>query len=123
MDDREFEQFMKDLGKKVEAERGSYMLNPAAIQKASIIMKKLNEIKDEDTDNDRNIEIKFNVSDLVGYFATISFTFESFGIVKEEYESIFEIMKIADSITFVPGYKPDTVTIDFIIDDYIVLLK
>lgn len=63
MDDREFEQFMKDLGKKIEAERGSYMLNPAAIQKASIIMKKLNEIKDEDTDNDRNIEIKFNVSD------------------------------------------------------------
>lgn len=120
MDDREFELFMKQLGDKIKAAGGTYVLNPAAVDKASRIMKKLNEIKAADIDNDYEIDIKFNVDTLLGHNAMISFNFESYGFVRKQYKSVFEIIKLADCVRIVPGYKPDTITISFMIDNYVI---
>lgn len=123
MDEKEFESFMKQLGDKIKAEGGTYVLNPAAVDKASRIMKKLNEIKAADTDNDYEINISFNVDSLLSRGATIVFNFESYGFVRKQYESIFEVIKLADGVSIVAGNKPDTVTIWFMIDNYVVRFK
>ena len=120
MDDREFELFMKQLGDKIKAAGGTYVLNPAAVDKASRIMKKLNEIKAADTDNDYEIDIGFDVEPLLSHTATIIFNFFSYGFVKKQYESVFEIIKLADCINMGSGYKPDTTTINFTIDNYVI---
>lgn len=120
MDDREFELFMKQLGDKIKAAGGTYVLNPAAVDKASRIMKKLNEIKAADTDNDYEIDIGFDVEPLLSHTATIVFNFESYGFVRKQYESVFEIIKLADCVRIVPGYKSDTTTVSFMIDNYVI---
>lgn len=120
MDEKEFESFMKQLGDKIKAEGGTYVLNPAAVDKASRIMKKSNEIKADDTDDDYEIDISFNVEPSLSRCATINFNFESYGFVRKQYESVFEIIKLADCIRMGAGYKPATTTINFMIDNYVI---
>ena len=83
-------------------------------------MKKLNEIKTADVDDDYEIDIGFNVEPLLSHSATINFNFESYGFVKKQYESVFETIKLADCIRMGAGYKPDTTTINFTIDNYVI---
>lgn len=120
MDDKEFEEMMKELGEQIMAEGRTYILNPNSVLKATQIVKKLNEIKEADEENDYKAKIGFNINTPLETSATIIFNFEFYGLFKEEYESVFEIMNLSDEIMFNAGYSPDTVTISFTIHDYII---
>ena len=118
MDDKEFEEMMKELGEQIMAEGRTY--NPNSVLKATKIVKKLNEIKEADEENDYKAKIGFNINTPLETSATIIFNFEFYGLFKEEYESVFEIMNLSDEIMFNAGYSPDTVTISFTIHDYVI---
>lgn len=120
MDDKEFEKMMKELGEQIMAEGRTYILNPNSVLKATKIVKKLNEIKEADEENDYKAKIGFNINTPLETSATIIFNFEFYGLFKEEYESVFEIMNLSDEIMFNAGYSPDTVTISFTIHDYLI---
>lgn len=115
-----FEDYMKQIGDEIKRQNKKLMINPAAMQKAYEIVKRLKAIKTEDTDNDYGIEIKMNVESLLSQDAIIHFCFNEFGLTQNDYDNFSQIMKFADIVSIHPGNKEETVVITFTIYHYLV---
>ena len=115
-----FEEYMKQIGDEIKRQNKKLMINPAAMQKAYEIVKRLKAIKAEDTDDDYGIEIKMNVESLLSQDAIIHFCFNEFGLTQNDYDNFSQIMKFADIVSIHPGSKEETVAITFTIHRYLV---
>lgn len=115
-----FEDYMKQIGDEIKRQNKKLMINPAAMQKAYEIVKRLKAIKAEDTDDDYGIEIKMNVESLLSQDAIIHFCFNEFGLTQNDYDNFSQIMKFADIVSIHPGNKEETVVITFTIHHYLV---
>ena len=122
MDEKEFEALMKRLGDEIRKEGGTYILNPASVQKASEIMKRLNAIKAADTDNENEIKISMDVSEYIGHFVTIMFSCNELFFDKKDFKDIKELFEFCDGFNIVPGQN-ERIIVSFSIDNYIIRLE
>lgn len=114
-----FEEFMKQMGDKIKRQNKNLIINPAAMKKASEIIKYFKAIQEDDSEGDYNIKITMSVDPMIAYNAMIVVNFEDFGRMKSQFEKFFEILKLCDSFSIGAGQN-ETVTMNLFVEHYLV---
>lgn len=121
-----FENYMRQIGDEIKRELShqniNLMLNPTAVKKVYEIMKYFKAIQESDVDDYYGIKsvILRPPVGLLNYDARIVVNFECFGRGKTLYKEFFEILELSDTFTFCVGYDNETVTLNLLIEHYLV---